>query len=61
MIECYVCQSQDGDNGKLCDSTEAGEVVTCQMNNNEAPNYGDVCSIEHTGNLGNFNADMNIR
>ena len=49
IIKCYVCESHVGDGARLCDSLESGEAMTCQMSDNEAPNYGDVCSIEHTG------------
>ena len=44
-LKCYACGHEDDD----CSAGMSGVEVTCQMSNEEDPNYGDTCYVGHTG------------
>ena len=47
---CYYCHSQILDH-ELCNSEEFGELIKCQMNDEEEPHYGNACIVGHSGKL----------
>ena len=47
---CYYCNSVTLDQ-ELCNSEEFGELIKCQMNDEEEPHYGNACIVGHSGKL----------
>ena len=45
-LKCYYCREESEEQ---CNSYEYGEVVSCQMENDEGPHYGDACTVGHEG------------
>ena len=46
-LECYKCYTAN-DHGEECMDDYQGETVTCQMEDEHAENYGNVCEVGHT-------------
>ena len=45
-LKCYYCREESDEQ---CNAYEYGEVVSCQMENDEGPHYGDACTVGHEG------------
>ena len=42
-MQCYACSHYEG-----CGPDEAGNLVTCQMEDARKPHYGDACEVAHS-------------
>ena len=42
-LQCYACSHYEG-----CGPDEAGNLVTCQMEDPREPHYGDACEVAHS-------------
>ena len=47
-LECYFCFTEEGNDVVKCDSENYGIEITCQMENEKKPYYGDSCVVGHT-------------